>query len=97
MSTHTLPPLPDADRLLSSPAPLSARLLCRQYAHDAAAAVKHIDAAGDVGVAGRHDLRVALRRLRVTLDAYRAVLEDTVPDKLSHRAQTLARTIVFED
>lgn len=93
MSTHTLPPLPDADRLLSSPAPLSARLLCRQYAHDAAAAVKHIDAAGDVGVAGRHDLRVALRRLRVTLDAYRAVLEDTVPDKLSHRAQTLARRL----
>ena len=93
MLSLTPPPLPPADTLLTSPAPLSVRLLCREYASQAESAVTHIEADGEAGVAGRHHLRVALRRLRVTLDAYRVVLEDTVPGKLSRRAQSLARRL----
>ncbi|MBC7841035.1 MAG: CHAD domain-containing protein [Gemmatimonadaceae bacterium] len=93
MPTRIHPPLPPADTLLTSPAPLAARLLCRQYAFEAKTAETQIEADGDAGVAGRHHFRVALRRLRVTLDAYRVVLADTVPDKLSRRAQSLARRL----
>ncbi len=41
----------------------------------------------------RHTLRVSLRQLRVTLDAYAPALDDTVSRKLSRRAQSLARRL----
>ena len=93
MSTLSEPPLPDAGRLLSAPAPQSARRLCRHHAHQANSAIADIQADGAAGVAARHALRVALRRLRVTLDAYRPALDDTVPDKLARRTQTLTRNL----
>ena len=93
MSIHSDPPLPDANRLLSAPAPQSARLLCRHLARQANTALADIEADGAAGVSARHDLRVGLRRLRVTLEAYRSVLEDTVPEKLARRTQTLTRKL----
>ena len=93
MSTHSDPPLPDASRLLSAPASQSARRLCRHHAHQANSAIADIQADGETGVSARHALRVALRRLRVTLDAYRTALEDTVPEKLARRTQTLTRKL----
>jgi CYTH domain-containing protein/CHAD domain-containing protein len=93
MPTDAHPPLPDANRLLSAPAAYSARLLCRHHAHRANSAFSNIETGGSPGVSARHDLRVALRRLRVTLEAYRSVLKDTVPEKLERRTQTLARKL----
>ena len=93
MPNRLLPPLPRADQLLSGPGARSARLLCRHYALAAGAAISAIDEQGDAGVTARHDFRVALRRLRATLDGYEAVLRDTVQGKLSRRAQTLARRL----
>ena len=59
----------------------------------AESAVDGIGDSGRRGIAARHALRVALRQLRVALHAYRTVLDDTVPDALSRRAQALARRI----
>ena len=75
------------------PAAQGARLLCRQFAQAAESAVEGVADSGRAGVAARHALRVALRQLRITLTAYRAVLDDTVPDGLANRAHALARRI----
>ena len=87
------PPLPDTLVLLADPAPRIARLLCRRLSEEADSAILGIDGVGKSGIRARHDLRVALRRLRVTLDAYAAALDDTVPSKLASRAQSLARRL----
>lgn len=93
MPDHDTPPLPGAHVLLSASAALSARLLCREFAAQAARAVREIDADGVRGVEARHALRVALRRLRVTLQAYRTPLEEINPGKLARRAGALARRV----
>ena len=56
-------------------------------------AIDTIDAPGKQGVAARHALRIALRRLRVALETYAAVLQDTVPPRLSRRTRSLARRV----
>ncbi len=86
-------PLPSPDALLAMPAAQAARLLCRRCALAAESAVDAIGGSGRDGIAARHDLRVALRQLRVTLRAYRAVLGDTVPDGFARRARMLASRI----
>ena len=91
--TPSTPPPPGGDRLLSGPAARSARLLCRELAAAADSAIAMIDADGDAGLRARHGLRVALRRLRVTLEAYREVLDDTLSPKLPRRVQALARRL----
>ncbi len=75
------------------PAAQGARVLCRQFALAAESSVAGLADSGRAGVSARHDLRVALRQLRVTLNAYRAVLDDTVPDGLARRTHTLAKRI----
>ncbi len=87
------PPLPSPESLLGTSAQRAARLLCRQYAHEASSALDRIEASGDDGVSARHELRVALRRLRVTMGAYKPVLADTLPARLSRRVRTLARRL----
>lgn len=93
MPTPPHPSPPGPERLLASSAHEGARRLCQWLAHDAELAVTEIDADGKAGIAARHHLRVTLRRLRVTLDAYDSVLEDAAPRKLSRRAATLARLV----
>lgn len=93
MPDHDSPPLPAAHLLLAAPAALSARLLCREFAAQAARAVRDINAEGVRGVEARHGLRVALRRLRVTLQAYRTPLDTINPEKLARRAGALARRV----
>ena len=93
MPTPPHPSPPGPERLLTSSAHEGARRLCQWLAHDAGLAVTEIDADGKPGIAARHHLRVTLRLLRVTLDAYDSVLEDAAPRKLSRRAATLARLV----
>lgn len=87
------PPLPPPALLLRDAAQRSARLLCRHIALAADHAIRQLDAPGADVTTARHDLRVALRQLRVTLDAYEGVLGDTVPRKVARRVQKLARRI----
>ena len=86
-------PLPLPEALLGIPAQRGARLLCRQFASEASSALAGIEADGAAGAAARHEMRVALRRLRVTLDAYQPVLSDTLPERLSQRVRALARRL----
>jgi len=90
-STVDRPPLPAPALLLGDAAQRSARLLCRHVALAADHAVGQLDASGADATKARHDLRVALRRLRVTLDSYDRVLDDLVPGKVARRVQKLAR------
>jgi CHAD domain-containing protein/CYTH domain-containing protein len=75
------------------PAALAARLLCREYGAQAASAAESVFLPGERGIEARHDFRVALRRLRVTLLAYRDVLADCRPQKLARRAGALSRRV----
>ncbi len=93
MPEHALPPLASPSELLSASASRSARLLCREYGAQAARAADDIDAPGQRGIDARHEFRVALRRLRVTLLAYRTPLEECKPEKLARRAAALARRV----
>jgi len=93
MQEHALPPLASPNELLTASASRSARLLCRAYGAQAARAADDIEAAGQRGIDARHHFRVALRRLRVTLLAYRSLLQDCNPEKLARRAAALARRI----
>lgn len=87
------PPLPPPALLLGDAAQRSARLLCRHFALAADHAVGQLEAPDADIATARHDLRVALRRLRVTLKSYDRVLADTVPGKMARRVQKLARRI----
>ena len=89
------PPLPAPPRLLNDAAHRSARLLCRHFALAADHAVRQLDGPGADVTEAHHDLRVALRQLRVTLGAYAPVLSDTVPGTIARRAQKLARRIGY--
>ena len=93
MLADPLPPLATPTELLTASASRSARLLCREYGARAARAADDIDAPGQRGIDARHDFRVALRRLRVTLLAYRSPLEACKPEKLARRAAALSRRV----
>jgi len=87
------PPLPAPAQLLGDAAQRSARLLCRHVALAADHAVRQLDTPNADATTARHDLRVALRQLRVTLDAYEQVLGDTVPGKVARRVPKLMKRI----
>lgn len=87
------PPLPSPIQLRAAPAALAARLLCREYGAQAARAAESVFLEGQIGIDARHDFRVALRRLRVTLLAYRSALAECRPQKLARRAATLSRRV----
>lgn len=74
--------------LLSRPPEESARLLALSYLDDAAAARPRLEDPEDDEAL--HDFRVALRRLRSCLRAYKPYLAGGVPNRLSRRLRRLA-------
>lgn len=74
--------------LLARPAPQSVRLIALAYLDEAAGALVRLKDAED-GEA-LHDFRVALRRLRTTLRAYRPLLEGSVPRRVRRRLREVA-------
>ena len=74
--------------ILNRPATQSVRLIARGYLDAAAAGARRMDDANDAEAL--HDFRVALRRLRTTLRAYRAELQDSVRPKLYRRLGDIA-------
>ncbi|HXO19946.1 MAG TPA: CHAD domain-containing protein [Thermoanaerobaculia bacterium] len=85
----TAPPAEPAGTDLLSRAPAEgARLLALSFLDQAAAARPRLDDPDDAEAL--HDFRVALRRLRSCLKAYRAHLEDSVPRKLAKKLRRLA-------
>lgn len=74
--------------LMQQPLGSAVALLGEAYLREAAAALKR-QAAGDAE--GLHDVRVALRRLRSLLRAYRDELEDILPRKLFKAVRGLGR------
>ncbi len=86
-------PLPAPERLLAWTTERAARHLCRRLVERAARAIEGINAEGLEGVAARHNLRVALRQMRVTLVAYSAALSPMAPAKLARKVAGLARRI----
>ncbi|MEA2603336.1 MAG: hypothetical protein QOF89_4328 [Acidobacteriota bacterium] len=73
---------------LSRPPAEGARLIALSYLDQAAAARTRL--ADPADAEALHDFRVALRRLRSGLRAYRGLLEDSVPKKLAKRLKRLA-------
>ncbi|MGH7676379.1 MAG: CHAD domain-containing protein, partial [Gemmatimonadales bacterium] len=76
--------------LLHRPAGEAARLIALVFLDAAAAAEQRLADPEDLEAV--HDLRVALRRMRSTLRAYRGSLGGTVAKKLPGRARDLARS-----
>ena len=74
--------------LLDHPAQHSARVIAAAYLRQVAAQLEAFSADPDTGF---HDLRVALRRLRSWLRAYRPELDDTIRRKTRRRAAKVAR------
>lgn len=74
--------------LLSRPPEEGARLLALHFLDQAAAARPRLDDPSDTEAL--HDFRVALRRLRSSLRAYRSYLEGSLPKKLARRLRDLA-------
>ncbi|HEX4963909.1 MAG TPA: CHAD domain-containing protein [Thermoanaerobaculia bacterium] len=74
--------------LLPRPPEEGARLVALSYLDQAAAAREHLTVGDDPEAL--HDFRVALRRLRSTLRAYRDLLDESVPKKLARRLKRLA-------
>jgi CHAD domain-containing protein len=79
---------PAADLLTLAPLPAACRIA---LAHLDAAAQAHARLLDDSDAEALHDLRVALRRLRSLLRAYRPWLGRTVPGKLRRQLRKLAR------
>jgi CHAD domain-containing protein len=79
---------PAADLLTLAPVAAACRIA---LAHLDAAAQAHARLLGDSDAEALHDLRVALRRLRSLLRAYRPWLGRTVPGKLRRQLKKLAR------
>jgi CHAD domain-containing protein len=79
-------PLPP--EILAWPATRSVQLIARGYLDAAAEAARRLDESND-GEA-LHDFRVALRRLRTTLRAYRGELRDSVRPKVYRRLGDIA-------
>ena len=75
--------------LLVQPAPEAARRIARGFLDDATSARERLrDESDDEAL---HDFRVALRRLRSTIRAYRPYLKDTLRRKLQRRLRRMAR------
>lgn len=74
--------------LLELGAPRAARFLALRFLDEAQAARVRLDDAGDVEAL--HDFRVAIRRLRSTVRAYAASLEDGIGGKDRRRLRKLA-------
>jgi len=91
MTDHA--PLPPPEQLLAGAAPSSARHICRHLVHSANEALKGVDAADERGRDSRHELRVALRQLRVALADYAPALDDLVSGKVIRRIRLLARDV----
>jgi len=81
-------PLP-AD-LIIRPAAEGARLVALDYLEQSRAALARLDDPSDREAL--HDFRVALRRLRSTLRAYRPQLHGSVPRKVGNRVRDLTRS-----
>lgn len=79
----------EATGLLPRPPEEGARLLALSFLDQAAAAFPRLEDAADAEAL--HDFRVALRRLRSCLRAYRPLLEGSVPKKLARRLRKLAQ------
>lgn len=77
-----------ASDLLVRPPEEGARLIALGYLDQAAEALPRLKDAEDKEAL--HDFRVALRRLRSCLRAYRGPLQDSVPKKLAKRLKRLA-------
>lgn len=75
--------------LLSRPPEEGARILALHFLDQAAAAWPRLQDQDDTEAL--HDFRVALRRLRSSLRAYRDSLEGSLPKKLSKKLRRLAR------
>jgi CHAD domain-containing protein len=75
--------------LLERPAPEGARRLALVRLAELILERKRLDDPGDEEAL--HDFRVALRRLRSVLRAYRVVLDDSVPPKIRRRLSCMAR------
>lgn len=76
--------------LLARPAAQSVRLIAQGYLEDATQALERTnDPADDQAL---HDFRVAVRRLRTTLRAYRPLLDDSVDRKARKRLGEVADT-----
>jgi CHAD domain-containing protein len=73
---------------LSRPPAEGARLIALSYLDQAAAARERL--ADPADAEALHDFRVALRRLRSGLRAYRGLLKNSVPKKLARRLKRLA-------
>lgn len=71
------------------PVPIGVRLIARRHLDDAAAA--HARLHGRRDTEALHDFRVALRRLRSTIRAYRAALDDTVKRADRQALRAIAR------
>ncbi|MGH2830921.1 MAG: CHAD domain-containing protein, partial [Actinomycetota bacterium] len=76
------------EELLGRPATQSVRLIAQHYLDDAVAALARIEDPEDTEAL--HDLRVALRRLRSTLRAYRDQLQGSMRRKLRRRLRDIA-------
>ena len=77
--------------LLTRPAAQSTRLVARGFLDAAVRAAGRLTGArGREDAAALHDFRVALRRLRTTLRAYRPELKDGIPVSLEHSLHAIA-------
>ncbi len=76
--------------IVELPAAVGIRVLCLSLLDDAAAAHDRLGVTDDSEAL--HDFRVALRRLRSTIRAYDALLEDTVGGKLQKLLRRIARS-----
>ena len=77
-----------APELLSRPAVQSVRLIALGYLDESVQALDRLSDPNDKEAL--HDFRVALRRLRTTLRAYRPQLEGSVPRRLRRRLRDVA-------
>ena len=86
-------PLPlesDQELLLGRPPEAAIRMLALPFLDEAAAAASLLESDTDAGAL--HDFRVALRRLRTLLKAYRGLLVDSVSKKQARALRDLARS-----
>ncbi|MDX1252395.1 MAG: CHAD domain-containing protein [Gammaproteobacteria bacterium] len=82
--------MPSRKNLLQLPAPRAARMIALSHLDAANAACQRLPDPQDTEAL--HDFRVALRRLRSGMRAYRPLLADTVSRKSQRRLRRLARS-----
>src|SRR5262245_14698268 len=80
----------DRDALLERPPEAAIRILALPFLDGAAAAAGLLES--DAGGEALHDFRVALRRLRTLLKAYRDLVRDSVSKKQARALRDLARS-----